>query len=137
MGEPRDRIPCIRLALVGWLVGAPPRWSYSPTNRLTDRRCFSGSDFLPLVGSKTYSPERRALMKGSWILVALAIGGAAPASAQLLGMPVWNSPSGGSGLTISGDYGKPNNSAGGGNAFGGRATLGFGMLSVTAGVDNY
>jgi len=52
-------------------------------------------------------------------------------------MPVWNSPSGGSGLTISGDYGKPNNSAGGGNAFGGRATLGFGMLSVTAGVDNY
>jgi hypothetical protein len=52
-------------------------------------------------------------------------------------MPVWNSPSGGSGLTISGDYGKPNSGSGGGSAFGGRATLGLGTLSVTAGLDSY
>lgn len=76
-------------------------------------------------------------MKRTWLLAALAIGGAAPASAQFFGMPVWNSPSGGSGLTISGDYGKPNSGSGGGSAFGGRATLGLGMLSVTAGADSY
>lgn len=77
-------------------------------------------------------------MKRTWLLAVLAIGGAAPASAQFLGMPVWNSPSGGSGLTISGDYGKPNsNYFGGGSAFGGRATLGLGTLSVTAGVANF
>lgn len=77
-------------------------------------------------------------MKRTWIVVALAIGGAAPASAQFLGMPVWNSPTGGSGLTISGDYGKPNsNYFGGGSAFGGRATLGVGMMSVTAGVTSF
>ena len=80
-------------------------------------------------------------MKRTWILVAmavLAVGGAAPASAQFIGMPVWNSPSGGTGLTISGDYGKPNsNYFGGGSAFGGRATLGLGTLSVTAGVASF
>ena len=80
-------------------------------------------------------------MKRTWILVAaavLAVGSAAPASAQFIGMPVWNSPSGGTGLTISGDYGKPNdNNFGGGSAFGGRATLGIGMLSVTAGVASF
>jgi hypothetical protein len=79
-------------------------------------------------------------MKRTWILVAaaaLAVGGAAPASAQFFGMPVWNSPSGGSGLTINGDYGKPNSGSGGGSAFGGRATLGLGTLSVTAGADSY
>lgn len=76
-------------------------------------------------------------MKRTWLLMALALGAAAPASAQLLGMPVWNSPSGGSGLTISGDYGKPSSGSGGGSAFGGRATLGLGTLSVTAGLDSY
>jgi len=77
-------------------------------------------------------------MKRTWLLAALAIGAAAPASAQFIGMPVWNSPTGGSGLTISGDYGKPNsNYFGGGSAFGGRATLGLGTLSVTAGVASF
>jgi len=47
-------------------------------------------------------------MKRTWLVIALAVGGATQASAQLIGMPVWNSPSGGSGLTINGDYGKPN-----------------------------
>jgi len=76
-------------------------------------------------------------MKRNWLLVALTVGGAAPASAQWIGMPVWNSPTGGTGLTISGDYGKPDNNSGGGSAFGGRATLGLGTLSVTAGLDSY
>jgi len=73
-------------------------------------------------------------MKRMGILVALAVGAAAPASAQLIGMPVWNSPTGGTGLTISGDYGKPNDNAGSGSAFGGRASLGLGTLTITAGL---
>ena len=58
-----------------------------------------------------------------------------PAAAQWLGMPVWNSPKGGTGITISGDWGKPDSTYGKGNAFGGRATLGLGTLTVTAGVE--
>lgn len=68
------------------------------------------------------------------LLVALAVAGASvPASAQFLGMPVWNSPKGGTGVTISGDYGKPNADWGKGNAFGARGTLGLGSLSATIG----
>jgi hypothetical protein len=66
-------------------------------------------------------------------VVALAVTAAAPAAAQFAGMPVWNSPKGGTGITISGDYGRPNADAGKGNAFGARGTLGLGSLSVTAG----
>src|SRR2546430_7980627 len=62
---------------------------------------------------------------------------ATPAAAQWLGMPVWNSPKGGTGLTISADYGKPNGAYGAGNAFGGRASLGVGTLTLTAGVSSY
>jgi hypothetical protein len=77
-------------------------------------------------------------MKRTWLLMALAVGGSTQASAQWMGMPVWNSPGGGTGLIISGDYGKPNtNYFGGGSAFGGRATLGLGTLSVTAGVASF
>lgn len=68
------------------------------------------------------------------LLVVLAAGGiAVPASAQWLGMPVWNSPKGGTGITISGDYGKPNSDWGKGNAFGARGTLGLGSLNATLG----
>src|SRR5437773_5791198 len=59
---------------------------------------------------------------------------ATPAAAQWLGMPVWNSPKGGTGVTISGDYGKPNEAKGVGNAWGGDASLGVGTLTLTAGV---
>jgi hypothetical protein len=52
-------------------------------------------------------------------------------------MPVWNSPKGGTGLTISGDYGKPSDDAGGGSAFGARAALGFSRLTVSAGLSSY
>lgn len=72
------------------------------------------------------------------LLVVMAIAGAAaPASAQWLGMPVWNSPKGGTGITISGDYGKPNADLGKGNAFGARGTVGLGSLSLTAGFASF
>ena len=54
--------------------------------------------------------------------------------AQWLGMPVWNTPKGGTGLTISGDYGHPDNVYSNGNAWGGRVSLGLSTLSLTAGV---
>ncbi len=57
-----------------------------------------------------------------------------PAAAQWLGMPVWNSPKGGTGVTISGDYARPNSDYGKGNTWGGRASLGIGTLTFTAGV---
>jgi hypothetical protein len=48
-------------------------------------------------------------------------------------VPVWNSPKGGTGITINGDVGIPNN-GGKGTAFGFRGTLGLANLSLTAGV---
>jgi len=60
-----------------------------------------------------------------------------PAAAQWLGMPVWNSPKGGTGVTISGDFGKPNDAYGAGTAWGGRASVGLGTLTLTAGVSSY
>ncbi len=62
---------------------------------------------------------------------------AAPVAAQWSGMPVWNSPKGGTGLTISGDYGRPDSLHNGGNAWGGRASLGLGTLTLTAGVASW
>ena len=71
-------------------------------------------------------------MKRVLLVVLAGFGLSGPASAQWLGMPVWNSPKGGTGITISGDYGKPNY-GGKGNAFGARGTLGLGSLSATLG----
>src|SRR5258708_35675664 len=66
--------------------------------------------------------------RGLWALVVT------PAVAQWLGEPVWNSPSGGTGVTISGDYAHPNSGYGKGNTWGGRASLGIGTITLTAGV---
>lgn len=71
------------------------------------------------------------------VVVALGVAAATPASAQWLGVPVWNSPKGGTGITISGDYAKPNADWGKGNAFGARATVGLGSLSLTAGYESW
>src|SRR5207237_760956 len=60
-----------------------------------------------------------------------------PAAAQWLGMPTWNSAKGGTGVTFYGDYGAPNDSAGKGHAFGGRAALGVGTITLTAGVASW
>jgi len=62
---------------------------------------------------------------------------ATPAAAQWLGEPAWNNPKAGTGFTISGDYTRPNNDAGGGNAFGGRVTLGAGTFTLTGGVSSW
>src|SRR2546428_453383 len=65
-----------------------------------------------------------------------------PAAAQWTGMPVWNDPKGGTGITVSGEYGRPDGAygqgnAGKGNAWGGRAALGVGTVTLTAGVATY
>src|SRR2546430_16428115 len=69
-------------------------------------------------------------------LLALLVGTAlvvAPAAAQWTGMPVWNDPKGGTGITISGEYGRPDSAYGKGNTWGGRAALGVGTVTLTAG----
>lgn len=76
-------------------------------------------------------------MKRIMTVLALAAFAAAPAAAQWLGMPVWNSPKGGTGVTINGDVGMPNNNGGKGTAFGVRGTLGLANLSLTAGVASW
>jgi hypothetical protein len=76
-------------------------------------------------------------MKRAALVLLLAAFATSPAAAQWLGMPVWNSPKGGTGLTIYGDYGAPNSDAGKGNAFGGRAALGLGTITLTAGVESW
>ncbi len=76
-------------------------------------------------------------MKRAVLVIGLIAFVAAPATAQWLGTPMWNSPKGGTGLTIYGDYGRPNTDAGKGNAFGGRAALGLGTLTLTAGVASW
>ena len=76
-------------------------------------------------------------MKRLVLVSVLVAGAAAPAAAQFLGMPVWNSPKGGTGITISGDYGKPNADLGKGNAFGVRGTVGLGSLNLTAGFTSW
>jgi len=73
-------------------------------------------------------------MKRIMTVLALAAVSAAPAVAQWVGMPVWNSPKGGTGVTINGDVGIPNNNGGKGTAFGARGTVGLANLSLTAGV---
>ena len=60
-----------------------------------------------------------------------------PAAAQWLGEPAWNNPKAGTGFTIYGDYTRPNNDAGGGNAVGGRVTLGAGTFTLTGGVSSW
>jgi hypothetical protein len=70
--------------------------------------------------------------------IAALIGlGATPAVAQWAGMPVWNSPKGGTGVTIDGDLGLPNSNGGKGTAFGARATLGIANISLTAGLSSW
>ena len=60
-----------------------------------------------------------------------------PAVAQWAGMPVWNNPKGGTGVTINGDLGIPNTNGGKGTAFGARASLGLANISLTAGISSW
>jgi len=76
-------------------------------------------------------------MKRVMLAIAVAAWTAAPAAAQWAGMPVWNNPKGGTGVTISGDFGSNNDGAGGGSAFGARASVGIGTLTLTGGAASY
>jgi len=76
-------------------------------------------------------------MKRIATIAALIAFGATPAAAQWAGMPVWNNPKGGTGVTIDGDLGLPNSNGGKGTAFGARATLGIANISLTAGLSSW
>ena len=76
-------------------------------------------------------------MKRMLMVLALVACATTPLAAQWLGVPVWNNPKGGTGVTISGDLGVPNSDYGKGTAFGARATLGLANLSLTAGLVNW
>ena len=70
-------------------------------------------------------------------ITAAAAFAATPLAAQWQGMPAWNNPKGGTGVTVDGDLGFPNSNAGKGTAFGLRATLGLANITFTAGVSNW
>jgi hypothetical protein len=78
-------------------------------------------------------------MRRSFVLtVTLAAGAGAPGAAQMLaGMPVWNSPKGGSGVAVAADYGMPSDEAGGGDAYGLRASLGLNQFTIVAGWSSF
>src|SRR5436309_14679510 len=83
------------------------------------------------------SPYFEVHMKRAVLIVGVAALATTPAAAQWRGMPVWNSPKGGTGVTISGDFGQPNDAYGAGTAWGGRASVGLGTLTLTPGVRSY
>lgn len=59
------------------------------------------------------------------------VGLATAARAQLSGIPVYYNPRGGVGIGVAGDLGFPNDSAGGGTAYGVSGSLGTGPLTLT------
>jgi hypothetical protein len=77
------------------------------------------------------------MTRTSLIVTMLATVLAIPAAAQWNGMPIWNNPKGGTGVTIDGDLGFPNSDLGKGTAYGARATFGLTNLSLTAGVSSW
>lgn len=62
----------------------------------------------------------------------LALGMAVVAEAQVAGIPVYYNPSGGTGFSVAGNLGFPNDDAGGGNAYAVSGGLGAGPLYFTA-----
>ena len=76
-------------------------------------------------------------MKRILIIMALAAFAAGPLAAQMAGMPVWNNPKGGTGVTIWGDVAMPNSDLNKGTSFGARATLGLANLGLTAGLSSW
>lgn len=76
-------------------------------------------------------------MKRTLTVLAAVLLAAAPVAAQQIGMPVWNNPKGGTGVTLSGDVGIPNQDYGKGTAFGARGSIGLGNLSLGAGLSTW
>src|SRR5207245_3929694 len=71
------------------------------------------------------------------IVLGLAVVAAGPAVAQNFGSPLWNNPKGGTGVTVSADYAKPNSGLGKGSAWGARGSLGRANLTVGVGVTTW
>lgn len=76
-------------------------------------------------------------MKRILTLLAAAAFAGSPLAAQLLGMPNWSNPKGGTGIMLSGDVGMPNEDLGKGTAFGARGSFGFGAITLTAGLASW
>ena len=76
-------------------------------------------------------------MKRTLTILAAAVVAAAPLTAQAVGMPNWSNPKGGTGITISGDLAMPNADMGKGTAFGARASVGLGTLTLTGGLASW
>ncbi len=76
-------------------------------------------------------------MKRTLTVLAAAAFAVSPLAAQWQGMPAWNNPKGGTGVTVNADLGLPNSDGGKGTAFGARATLGLANISLTAGVTSW
>jgi hypothetical protein len=76
-------------------------------------------------------------MKRMFTVMAAVAFAVSPLAAQWQGMPVWNNPKGGTGVTVNADLGVPNGDVGKGTAFGARATLGLANISLTAGVASW
>jgi hypothetical protein len=76
-------------------------------------------------------------MKRILTVLAAAAFAVSPLAGQALGMPNWSSPKGGTGITISGDVGLPNEDGGKGTAYGARGSFGFGAITLTAGIASW
>lgn len=71
-------------------------------------------------------------MKRILAVLTVAAVAVSPLAAQSTGMPNWSNPKGGTGITISGDVGMPNEDLGKGTAYGARGSFGFGTITLTA-----
>jgi len=74
-------------------------------------------------------------MKRAVLLVTTLLasaGSARSATAQIAGMPVWNSPRGGTGVLIAGDVGLPDSLSGKGSTVAARVALGLRSLTLSA-----
>ena len=76
-------------------------------------------------------------MKRILTVLAAAAFAVSPLAAQSLGMPNWSNPKGGTGITVSGDIGMPNEDLGKGTAYGARGSFGFGAITLTAAIASW
>lgn len=72
-------------------------------------------------------------MQRGFMVLAATLLIAAPAAAQWVAMPVWNSPKGGTGIGLYADYGSGNDDAGNASTYGLRGSVGFGNIMITLG----
>jgi hypothetical protein len=80
-------------------------------------------------------------MKRIATIAALALLAAASARAQWLGVPAWNSPKGGAGITVSADYGRTDYDSDTdplkATTFGARGSVGLGRATIAVGLSSF